>query len=149
MEIGQYEMYPKDSKYVEQVLYEMATEPIQFAGKPNMIRTTIPEHYKSITAYWWWWLYRTEMINKSCYSQQNKRTAAHNSKWQWHLLIKSKHCSSQCGKLTIFARPYLTYSLTETVPCRNERHEDSLPNQLYFAEFERHVAEIAAFHLDR
>lgn len=52
MEIGQYEMYPNDSKYVEQVLYEMATEPIQFAGKPKIIiKITIPEHYKSITAH--------------------------------------------------------------------------------------------------
>lgn len=35
MEIGQYEMYPKDSKYVEQILYGMATEPIKHAGKSN------------------------------------------------------------------------------------------------------------------
>lgn len=32
MEIGQYEMYPEDSKYVDQVLYEMATKPIKEVG---------------------------------------------------------------------------------------------------------------------
>lgn len=35
MEIGQYEMYPEDSKYVEQLLYEMAIEPIMAVGELN------------------------------------------------------------------------------------------------------------------
>lgn len=34
-------------------------------------------------------------------------------------------------------------------PKRMSREQQAAPNQIYFAEFERHTSEIAAFHLDR
>lgn len=34
-------------------------------------------------------------------------------------------------------------------PQRTARDQQAMPNQIYYAEYERHTSEIAAFHLDR
>lgn len=34
-------------------------------------------------------------------------------------------------------------------PRRTSREQQAMPNQIYFAEYERHTSEIAAYHLDR
>lgn len=34
-------------------------------------------------------------------------------------------------------------------PMRVTREQQALPNQIYYAEYERHTSEIAAYHLDK
>ena len=87
-QISRTELYPADSKYVDQLLYEITTKPI--------------------------------------------------------LHVVQKEGGTQL-KLEI------DYSHMQALfkPMRFPREQQTLPNHFYFTDFERHTAEIAAFHLDR
>ncbi|XP_017888126.1 extracellular serine/threonine protein CG31145 [Ceratina calcarata] len=88
LQISRTELYPEDSKYVDQLLYEMSTKPI--------------------------------------------------------LHVVQKEGGTQL-------KLQLNYSNMQALfkPMRFPREQQTLPNHFYFTDFERHTAEIAAFHLDR
>lgn len=89
LSIRQYEMYPADSEYVDQLLKEMAMEPIVHV------------------------------------TQKSGGT-------QLKLVIDYEGSMQALFK-----------------PMRFPREQQTLPNHFYFTDYERHNAEIAAFHLDR
>ncbi|XP_043251132.1 extracellular serine/threonine protein CG31145 [Colletes gigas] len=88
LQISRAELYPLDSKYVDQLLHEIATRPIvHVAQKEGGTQLKLEINYSYMQA-----------------------------------LFK---------------------------PMRFPREQQTLPNHFYFTDFERHTAEIAAFHLDR
>lgn len=88
LQISRTELYPVDSKYVDQLLHEIATKPIvHVAQKEGGTQLKLEINYSYMQA-----------------------------------LFK---------------------------PMRFPREQQTLPNHFYFTDFERHTAEIAAFHLDR
>lgn len=64
-----------------------------------------------------------------------------------------KHCSNRWGNFSIDLYFYILFLSNRFSSAifffRCERDEENPVNQIYFAEFERHNAEIAAFHVDR
>lgn len=88
LQISRTELYPVDSKYVDQLLHEIATKPIvHVVQKEGGTQLKLQINYSNMQA-----------------------------------LFK---------------------------PMRFPREQQTLPNHFYFTDFERHTAEIAAFHLDR
>ncbi|XP_012152616.1 extracellular serine/threonine protein CG31145 [Megachile rotundata] len=88
LKISRTELYPANSKYVDQLLHELATEPIvHVVQKEGGTQLKLQINYSNMQA-----------------------------------LFK---------------------------PMRFPREQQTLPNHFYFTDFERHTAEIAAFHLDR
>ncbi|XP_076545435.1 extracellular serine/threonine protein CG31145 [Osmia lignaria lignaria] len=88
LKISRTELYPTSSKYVDQLLHELATEPIiHVVQKEGGTQLKLQINYSNMQA-----------------------------------LFK---------------------------PMRFPREQQTLPNHFYFTDFERHTAEIAAFHLDR
>lgn len=88
LKISRTELYPANSKYVDQLLHELATEPI------------------------------VHVVQKEGGTQ---------------LKLQISYSNMQA----LFK------------PMRFPREQQTLPNHFYFTDFERHTAEIAAFHLDR
>ncbi|XP_008197275.2 extracellular serine/threonine protein CG31145 isoform X1 [Tribolium castaneum] len=89
LQISQHELYPADSELVDELIHEMATEPI--------------------------------------------------------LHVSQKSGGTQL-KLVI---DYPNHLQALFKPMRFPREQQTLPNHFYFTDYERHNAEIAAFHLDR